>query len=194
MSSPVALWSVGHSNHTLEHFASLIHDEQIEFLVDIRSYPYSRIAPHFNREALKETMSARGIRYLFMGSELGGRPHRDEHYDLTGHALYGPMAAETGFQHAVDRLLAGAHEHRLALMCSCGHPAECHRRLLVGRVLCQQGAELRHILPNGAVEVERSVALPGLERQPALFGNDSDLWRSTRSVSRRRRLSASSVG
>lgn len=194
MLSTVALWSVGHSNHSLEQFASLIREERIEFLVDVRSYPYSRIAPQFNRESLQDAMAERGIRYLFMGLELGGRPLREDQYDSAGHALYGQMAAETGFQRAVDRLLVGAHDHRLALLCSCGRPTECHRRLLVGRVLCQRGAELRHILPDGSVEIEQSVALPDLEPQASLFGHDPDPWRSTRSVSRRRRLSASSAG
>jgi uncharacterized protein (DUF488 family) len=184
---------VGHSNHDLDRFAALVQGQGIEFLVDVRSYPYSRIAPHFNRENLQPVMEDQGIRYAFLGLALGGRPQRDEHYDVNGHALYGEMAAELAFKEAIQGLLKGASDHRLALLCSCGLPEECHRRLLVGKVLCDRGAELRHILPNQSIESEHSVPLPGVNDQPALFGHDLHPWRSTRSVSRRRRLSASSA-
>jgi hypothetical protein len=80
------------------------------------------------------------------------------------------------------------------LLCSCGQPDECHRRLLVGKVLCDRGAELRHILRDGTVRTERSVALRAPEHQAALFGDDVESWRSAQSVSHKRRLSASSAG
>jgi uncharacterized protein (DUF488 family) len=190
-SSPI-LWTVGHSNHEFDAFAGLVLAEQIAFLADVRSFPYSRFAPHFNREELQGAMSKLGVRYLFLGATLGGRPEREEHYDSEGHALYGPMAAQPGFEAAIDGLLHGAADHRLALLCSCGHPRDCHRRLLVGKVLCERGAELRHILPEGDVQSERSVALGDPSDQHSLFGDEERPWRSARSVSHRRRLSTSS--
>jgi uncharacterized protein (DUF488 family) len=190
---PLAIWTVGHSNHEPERFAELVGGERIEVLVDVRSYPYSRFAPHFNREELATSVGRRGIRYVFMGDELGGRPNRDEHYDAEGHALYGPMSQEPGFRTAIDRLLAGARAQRLALVCSEGDQGDCHRRLLVGRVLAECGAELRHILPTGDVTVERSVELGNQSCQCSLFEEEAP-WRSTQSVSHRRRLSTSSPG
>jgi uncharacterized protein (DUF488 family) len=172
MTSRLAVWTVGHSNHDFESFARLIASQDIEFLVDVRSYPYSRFAPQFSREELQDSIARVGIPYLFLGEELGGRPTRDEHYDADGHALYGPMSEEPGFRAAVQRLLEGAAKHRLALMCSEAEPRDCHRRLLVGRVLANHGAELRHILPNGDVTVERSVEL-GDTCQCSLFGEDT---------------------
>jgi uncharacterized protein (DUF488 family) len=188
------VWTVGHSNHELEAFVALVQRHQIAYLVDVRSYPYSRFAPHFNREELQPTMEASGIRYLFLGLALGGRPQHDDQFDAKGHALYGEMARAPAFTEAIDRLLHGAPEHRLALLCSCGQPRECHRRLLVGKVLCDRGAELCHILPDGGVLTESSVALSENHAPDALFGHDEPLWRSIRSVSHRRRLSASSRG
>jgi uncharacterized protein (DUF488 family) len=193
MSSPSVVWTIGHSNHELDRFVELLLGQRIGFLVDVRSYPYSRYAPHFNREELQDAIGELGVGYLFLGEALGGRPDREEHYDAEGHALYGPMAAEPAFQCASNRILSGGRDHRLALMCSCGQPRDCHRRLLVGKVLCEHGAELRHILPNGQVRSERSVDL--LDRGPqqhSFFGENVESWRSSRSVSRRRRLSASS--
>jgi uncharacterized protein (DUF488 family) len=192
MTAGLAVWTVGHSNHDFGVFAGLIASEGIEYLVDVRSYPYSRFAPQFNRDDLQQAIGRAGIRYLYLGEELGGRPTRDEHYDAHGHALYGPMSEDPSFRAAIRRVLDGAGKHRLALVCSEGEPRNCHRRLLVGRVLTDHGVELRHILPDGALAVERSVEL-GDAYQCSLLGEDT-AWRSTQSVSHRRRLSTSSTG
>ncbi len=193
MSASLAIWTVGHSNHALDRFARLLAAERIEFLIDVRSYPYSRYAPQFNTEELQANVEARGLRYVFMGQELGGRPARDDHYDHDGRALYGPMSEEEPFRNAVERLIAGASAHRLALMCSCGQPTDCHRRLLVGKVLCQGGVQLRHILPDGTLLSESSVQIGDGPVKESLFGHHETRWRSTRSVSRRARLSTSSA-
>ncbi len=192
MPSQPAIWTIGHSNHEIEHFVSLLALEQIEVVVDVRSYPYSRFAPHFNREEIETAIRSRGMRYLFMGEELGGRPIREEHYDPEGHALYGPMSEEASFVSAVDRLVGGASRYRIALMCSEGDPQHCHRRLLVGKVLTDRSVELRNILPDGTIRAEFSVALSEDVAQEALFEQEQAQWRSTQSVSHRRRLSASS--
>jgi uncharacterized protein (DUF488 family) len=184
MCSLPVFWTVGHSNHEFEEFAELIRGEQIEFLVDVRSFPYSRFASHFNREELDTAISQLGVRYLFLGGALGGRPEREEHYDGEGHALYGPMSEEPDFVAAIDG--------RLALLCSCGNPRDCHRRLLVGKVLCDRGAELRHIVRDGCVQTERSVTLNAPNNPQSLFGHEEPPWRSAQSVSHRRRLSTSS--
>ena len=84
-SSPV-IWTIGHSNHTFEHFSELLQTESVEVVVNVRSYPYSRIAPQFNREELGCGSRRGGTRYLFFGEELGGRPSLEEHYDEDGHA------------------------------------------------------------------------------------------------------------
>jgi uncharacterized protein (DUF488 family) len=193
MTRSLAFWTIGHSNHDLEWFIGLLHGQRIDFVVDVRSYPYSRYAPWFNREELEQTLRGNGIGYLFLGDTLGGRPDRVEHYDEDGHALYGEMAREPGFGAAIDRLLDGAGRYRLALVCSEADPRDCHRRLLVGKVLTERGAELRHILRDGTVSIEHEVEVD-LADAPTLFGDNAAPWRSSRSVSRRRRLSGSSTG
>ena len=187
------IWTVGHSNHSASGFLSLLQSEQIEFVIDVRSFPYSKFAPHFNREDLERAIQAAGMRYIFLGEVLGGRPEVDEHFDDGGHALYGEMAKLPGFQDAIDRLVDGANEHRLAVMCSCGKPDDCHRRLLVGKVLTDQGVELAHILPSGEVQPETFVPIGPAGGQELLFGENEISWRSTQSVSRRRRLNTSSA-
>ena len=106
-SSPV-IWTIGHSNHTFEHFAKLLQAEGIEVVVDVRSYPYSRIAPHFNREELDAALRRAGTRYLFFGRKLGGRPSCEADYDEDGHARYDRMAEQPGFQRRFNVCLSGA--------------------------------------------------------------------------------------
>ncbi len=120
--------------------------------------------------------------YEFFGDALGGRPASEDHYDSSGHALYGRIAAEPAFARAIDRLLLIANERRVALMCSEGDPTGCHRRLLVGKVLCDRGAVLEHILPSGEVRSEACVPVASDE---ALFAADG--WRSARPVAHGRR-------
>ena len=188
------MWTVGHSNHDVEDLLALVGRHQVEHVVDVRSHPYSRYAPHFNRDELQASIEACGIRYTFLGAALGGRPRREDQLDAEGHALYDRMASESTFSDAIDGVLRGASEYRIALLCSCGQPHECHRRLLVGKVLCDRGAELRHILPDGDVLSECAVELRDDHAQDMLFGHDELPWRSIRSVSPRRRLSISSPG
>jgi uncharacterized protein (DUF488 family) len=190
--APLTIWTVGHSNHSPESFVQLLARYEIEFVADVRSYPYSRFAPHFNREILRADLRRQGIRYVFFGEELGGRPSADEHYDEEGHALYGPMSQEPRFVEAIGRLLIGARKHRIALMCSEASEQACHRRLLVGKVLTEHGAELRHILADGTIRAERDVSIDAAS-QSSLFEEGSAAWRSTQSVSHRRRLNTSSA-
>jgi uncharacterized protein (DUF488 family) len=190
MASPV-LWTIGHSNHEPDRFVDLVMHAQIGYIVDVRSHPYSRYAPHFNREELDRLLSHRGVGYLFLGDALGGRPDDDHHYDADGHALYAPMAALPAFQRGIERILRGAVSHRLGLMCSCGQPQDCHRRLLVGKVLCEHGAELRHILPDGDVMTEHRVDLNSDGGQHSLF-DEAPPWRSVRPIAGRRWLSTAS--
>ena len=193
MARSSTVWTIGHSNHDLAQVVGLLAGERIEFVADVRSFPYSRFVPQFNRDELKQGLRNAGLDYLFLGEELGGRPARPEHYDSEGHALYGKMAEEPNFQQAVQRLVEGASAHRIALLCSEGSPQECHRRLLVGRVLAEKGVVLRHILPSGEVIEEERVSVEGDNSQPALFDDDLPVWRSTQSVSQKRRLSTSSA-
>jgi uncharacterized protein (DUF488 family) len=186
------VWTVGHSNHSSERLLALLRSQRIAYVVDVRSYPYSKIAPQHNREALAAWLAAEQIRYLYLGAELGGRPNSPEHYDPDGHALYGPMSEQPDFRGALTRVLDGARQHRIALLCSEANPTHCHRRLLVGKVLAEHGVQLSHIMPDGNALSEHEVQLPDENLQCSLL-EEHDPWRSTQSVSRRARLSTSSA-
>ncbi|HEY8506615.1 MAG TPA: DUF488 domain-containing protein, partial [Gemmataceae bacterium] len=147
-----ALFTVGHSNHSLDQFLDLLKRAEVQVLVDVRSYPYSRYVPHFNREEIETAVKRAGLRYLFLGRELGGRPDQEEYYDDEGRALYYRIARSPDFLGGIERLEAGIRRFRVAVMCSEENPAVCHRHLLVGRVMRERGAEVRHIRGDGSLQ------------------------------------------
>ena len=182
------LFTIGHSNHSEETFLGLLRAHLVQVLVDVRSQPYSGYSTHFNYEPLRQAMAAAGIKYLFLGRELGGRPDGDDFYDDEGHVLYGKVAASDLFQAGIQRLEKGISDYRIAIMCSEENPAVCHRQLLVSRVLRKRGVNVLHIRGDGHLETdEEIVARAGSDvHQPLLFGEmETDSWRSIRSVLRK---------
>src|SRR5947209_3558373 len=99
------IYSIGHSNHRLEQFLALLQRHGIKVLADVRSVPYSRHAPAFNRRALEQALPAAGVDYLYLGSELGGRPESLDLYDADGHVNYGRIAGTPAFQAGIQRLV-----------------------------------------------------------------------------------------
>jgi uncharacterized protein (DUF488 family) len=164
------IWTVGHSTHELAVLAELLRRHRIEVLADVRSQPFSRRNPQFNRDSLKSGVEGAGIRYVWLGRELGGRPPEAEFYDGKGHVLFGEVARTERFLSGLDRLLDGAGRYRVAIMCAEENPARCHRRLLVTRALVERGVTVRHIRGDGDVISEEDLARTGPEAtQPALF-------------------------
>jgi uncharacterized protein (DUF488 family) len=182
--------TIGHSNHTVEHFLNLLRTHAVQVVVDTRSQPYSKYATQFDHEALKLALQDAGIRYLYLGRELGGRPEGDEFYDDEGHVLYDRVAATCLFQEGLTRLERGIREYKVALLCAEENPAGCHRRLLVGRVLLDHGIQVEHIRGDGRIESEEEVAAqtdPDRD-QLSLFGKaEAEPWKSIPSVLRKKR-------
>ena len=183
------IFSIGHSNHPLDAFLDLLRSHGIEVLVDVRSAPYSRYVPHFNPANLKTALKEARFQYLYMGKELGGRPEGAEFYDAEGHVRYDRLAESPLFLAGLDRLITGAERYRVAMMCSEENPTDCHRRLLITRVLAGRGIPVQHIRGDGRIESE--AALAAAERsaeeaagQLSLFDErEIKAWKSIRSVS-----------
>jgi uncharacterized protein (DUF488 family) len=142
--------TIGHSAYSWEHFVALLRSARVTAVADVRSSPYSRRNPHFNRDALSEELRSNGFSYVFLGKELGGRPSEPRFY-CNGVADYEKMAQTTEFSKGLDRIIEGTKKYRVALMCSERDPTDCHRCLLVGRALAQRGVRVSHILDLGKV-------------------------------------------
>jgi len=179
------IFSIGHSVHAMQQFLSLLEGACIDVVVDIRSQPYSKRASHFSLINLKQELRKQGMRYLYLGNELGGRPKEEQYYDENGYVLYSEWSRSALFLEGIERLEQGAMNHQIALMCSEENPVHCHRRLLVTPVLIRRGFDVIHIRGDGTQQSETD--LLKLEAQPSLFTNPEGIaWKSTHSVLQRR--------
>lgn len=189
------LFSIGHSNQDMDALLSLLKENGVEVVVDVRSSPHSGYASQFDREPLEAALKRAGLNYIFLGKELGGHPDDPACYDGDGHVVYEQVAASARFLEGIRRLERGIEKFRVAILCSEENPAQCHRRLLVSRVLASRGIVVDHIRGDGRVQTEAELTLEETGGQGDLFEGleDGATWRrSTQSVSRKRRRPSSS--
>jgi uncharacterized protein (DUF488 family) len=156
------LFTIGHSNHPIERFLALLRRHGVQAVADVRSRPYSRFVPHFGKERLARILADAGLGYLFLGQELGGKPVQDD--PPQARLDYQARVKDPAFQHGIDTLLDALAERRVALVCRERDPLECHRLHLICRHLRPRGLDIRHILPDGEVEMQEATERRLLER------------------------------
>ena len=140
-----AIKTIGHSNHPIERFVSLLKAGGVERLVDVRSMPWSRRWPQFGRERLAKSLKEAGIDYVWEGESLGGKPKAGGGYD--------ELATRPEFKDAIGRLIEGSGDTALCLMCAEKEPLDCHRTVLVSRRLAERGMPIEHLLADGTTTV-----------------------------------------
>ena len=145
------LFTIGHSTHTIERFMELLTMHGITAVCDVRSHPYSRYNPQFNREPFQEVLKKHGIAYVFFGKELGPRSDDPDCY-RDGKIHYHRLSETDMFQEGLRRLRKGMMAHRIALMCAEKDPIVCHRTILVCRHLRSDNIRIMHILEDGSTE------------------------------------------
>ncbi|GAC1447558.1 MAG: DUF488 domain-containing protein [Ktedonobacterales bacterium] len=153
------LWSIGHSNLSIERFVELLREHRIALLADVRTAPYSRHWPQFGREELAHSLKAAGVTYTFLGRELGGKPDDPTLRGPHGLPDYDAIAATPLYQTGLARLMTLGAAQRVAFMCSEGDPARCHRERLVARSLRAAGWRVNHILSDGTIQGETQATL-----------------------------------
>ncbi len=150
------VYTIGHSTHSADAFVGLLGAHGITAVADVRSTPYSRRNPQFNRDRLQSTLHERGIAYVFLGAQLGARSEDSACYEH-GKVQYDRLARTTLFRQGLERVRAGMKNFRVALMCAEKEPLQCHRTLLVARHLHEMGIDVRHILADGTLETHEQV-------------------------------------
>jgi len=143
------LFTIGHSNHPHQRFVELLVRHGIQLVCDVRSTPYSRFNPQFNREPLQGALGACGIVYLYLGDSLGGKP-REPGFPADDAARFALIAKGERFRVGLERLLRESRAHRTAVMCAEKDPGRCHRGLLICPNLPAE-VIVRHILADGSL-------------------------------------------
>lgn len=149
------VYTIGHSNHTLERFVELLRGRGVEVVADARSIPYSKHAPRFNQDVLCEGLRAAGIEYVYCGKDLGGRPARPVDSPSFAGAL----------RRLEDLLLA----KRTAVLCAEEDPLRCHRWHHLTPALESRGVAVQHIRGDGRLETRADLEARGRGGQMPLF-------------------------
>ncbi len=137
--SEKAIYTIGHSNGTSERLIDLLTQHGITAVADVRSHPYSRFNPQFNREEMADAFRNAGLAYVFLGQELGARSTDPACY-RDGRAQYSLMMKTPLFERGIERLLAGMASFRVAILCAEKEPLACHRTILISRYLHERNA------------------------------------------------------
>ena len=173
-----ALYTIGHTTHTAQNMMNLLRLHGITAIADVRSSPYSRMNPQFNRDSFSDLLKTCKIAYVFLGRELGARSTDRSCYSQ-GKVQYDLLARTHLFQAGLDRVIHGMKTHRVALLCAEKDPLTCHRAILVCRHLVTRGVVVRHVLEDGRIEnheeaLSRLLAEHGLPERD-LFRNRSEM-------------------
>jgi len=171
------IFTIGHSNHEIADFINLLLANKIELVIDVRSAPYSKIYPHFNRNSLEVSLTKNSIEYLFLGDSVGGRSNNIKDYSK-GRVMYKKIAEKEEYISSIHLIISLSSEHKTVLMCSEKEPLECHRTLLISRSIEMLKVKVLHIHRDGQIEsqgeaIQRLLAIWKLD-SPSLFGEDTE--------------------
>jgi uncharacterized protein (DUF488 family) len=150
------IWTIGHSTRTIDEFISLLEENEIKLLVDVRAFPGSKRYPQFNKDALADSLNAHGIRYEHF-PELGGRrksrpDSRNTAWRNASFRGYADYMETEQFRKGIERLLDVAAEvGPTAIMCAEAIWWRCHRSL-VSDYFKARGVEVLHVLGANKVE------------------------------------------
>lgn len=171
------VFTIGASTMPIERLIEVLGEHAVTAVADVRSIPASRFTPQFNQKPLRDSLRASGVRYVFLGDELGARSLRDECY-VDDVVQYDRLAQTPEFEAGIERVLDGASRERIALLCTEQDPLDCHRAILVSRVLAERDTEIHHIHASGRLEPHEDAMLRLRRKfhldQPSLLDDEAD--------------------
>ena len=166
----VPIYTIGYGARDLPALLAVLKQHAIAYLIDVRTAPYSRFKPEFSKEALEKALVARGIRYVFMGDSLGGRPDDPACY-VDGKVEYAAVAQTAAYRAGIARVRAAfQQQQRVVLMCSEGKPETCHRSKLIGKTLDEEGIPVAHIDETDTLRTQAEIIFRLTDGQLSLFG------------------------
>lgn len=139
------IYSIGHGNKKFEYFLSELRSFNVRYVIDVRTNPYSKYNPQYNREELKGSLEADKISYVYMGDNLGGLPSDRSCY-IEGKVSYDLIKEKEFFKLGLARIItAFTKDLNVAVMCSETKPEDCHRSKLIGQELLKENIVMHHI-------------------------------------------------
>jgi uncharacterized protein (DUF488 family) len=155
------VFTIGHSNREWSDFISILKENNVEVLVDVRRYPGSRACPQFNKEQMTTALQMENLTYVHI-EKLGGRRNNSdgkgnrhsENKDNDNNGwknksfrAYADYMATTSFREGVNELLSLMKKYpNLAIMCAEAVPWRCHRRMIADYLIMVEGISVFDIL------------------------------------------------
>ena len=171
------IYTIGYSTFIIESFLAVLRKYSINVVADVRSSPYSKYKPEFNKNELKHTLSNHNFSYVFLGDQCGARIKSPECY-INGKADYNLISKHPLFIQGLDRIKTGIEKYRIVLMCAEKDPITCHRMILICKNLKAPEIQIYHILENTNLETQQNSEKRLLELynldQPHLFETEND--------------------
>ena len=168
----IPIYTVGYGSRTIAEFIEVLQQYEIAFLIDVRSVPHSGYKKEFSKEPLAKELEQHGIRYVFMGDLLGGKPD-DESCYVNGIVDYEKVKEAEFFQRGIERLrTAFTQQQRVALMCAEEKPEHCHRTKLISTTLTDEELPVVHIDENSAEMTQEQIIDRITGGQMDLFGEE----------------------
>jgi len=150
------LYTIGHSKHSKQYFLKLLRLNMINCIVDVRSTPFSKFSPQFNKDELKQFLNNSGVYYIHMGEEFGARQKDKKLYTTEGYLDFEKTAKSKQFIKGVDRISKGIDKGlKIAFMCTEKDPIDCHRNILVANEFYKNNYNIENILENGNHEDQK---------------------------------------
>lgn len=152
------LYTIGHSQHPFDFFLQLLKAYNVNYILDVRSTPYSKYAEAYNRNKVEKRLQRHEIRYWFMGNFFGARPSKRELYSKDGYLDFEKVMKSEQFQKGMDSVFKGLNlGNNIALMCTEKDPMDCHRAIMVARAFSLEGMDVKHILQDGQIQTQQEL-------------------------------------
>ena len=152
------IYTIGHSNYTVERLIDMLKHYNINCVVDIRGTPYSKYNIQFDKETIRYTLTKAGFIYIYMAKELAAKRINKQSYNEEGYSDFEKVVKEKEFLEGIERLKNGCNKgYKIALLGAMQEPIRCHRSILVGRALRENGFNVKHILDNYSIASQEDI-------------------------------------
>jgi uncharacterized protein (DUF488 family) len=152
------IYTIGHSNYAVEKLIHMLKHYNINCVVDIRGIPYSKYNIQYNKETIAETLKEAGFLYIYMAKEFAANRENKRSYNKEGYSDFEKVITEMEFLNGIERLKKGCEKgYRIALLGAMQDPIRCHRSILVGRALSNEGFNVKHILDDYTVATQKMI-------------------------------------